>query len=146
MAVAAIVSFRLGGTDGVSVAAERWARALRACGFTVVTVAGEGPVDRCVEGLAIEAPEPPSLPRGGGGAPRTPGSAAPPRPGLAAGAVRACPGAATGRSRLAPRHDQPDDRARVRPAGPAGHDDLQRLRRRRAHRRSSAGTSGTRHR
>ncbi len=59
MATAALVSFRLGGTDGVSVAAERWAAALRRCGFATVTVAGEGPVDRCVPGLAIDAPLPP---------------------------------------------------------------------------------------
>lgn len=56
---AAIVSFRLRMTDGVSVVAAGWERALRRIGFDVVTVAGEGPVDRLVPGLAIDAPEPP---------------------------------------------------------------------------------------
>jgi glycosyltransferase involved in cell wall biosynthesis len=56
---AAIVSFRLGLSDGVSVVASTWADALRAFGFTVQTVAGEGPVDVLVEGLAIGAPAAP---------------------------------------------------------------------------------------
>jgi glycosyltransferase involved in cell wall biosynthesis len=56
----AIASFRLGLTDGVSVVASTWAGALRSLGFDVVTVAGEGPVDRLVPGLAIGATEPPS--------------------------------------------------------------------------------------
>lgn len=55
----AIVSFRLGLSDGVSVVAATWARALTDLGFTVVTVAGEGPVDRQVAGLEIEADHPP---------------------------------------------------------------------------------------
>ncbi len=55
MPVCAIVSFRLGGTDGVSVVAASWAEAIAAMGFEVVTVAGEGPVDRCVPRLAIGA-------------------------------------------------------------------------------------------
>ncbi len=59
MARAAIVSFRLGGHDGVSVEAEKWSAALQALGFEVTTVAGEGPVDHLVPGLAIGAPEPP---------------------------------------------------------------------------------------
>jgi glycosyltransferase involved in cell wall biosynthesis len=50
-----IVSFRLGGSDGVSVVAAAWARAIASFGFDVTTVAGEGPVDRVVEGLAIGA-------------------------------------------------------------------------------------------
>lgn len=53
------VSFRLGGHDGVSVVAEQWMRAVRDLGFEVVTVAGEGPVDRLVPGLGIDAREPP---------------------------------------------------------------------------------------
>ena len=57
---AAIVSFRLGGTDGVAVEATKWAGALRTLGFDVRTVAGEGPVDTVVPGLAITAPQPPS--------------------------------------------------------------------------------------
>ena len=55
MPTAAIVSFRLGLSDGVSVVAATWADALRSFGFTVHTVAGEGPVDRIVDGLAIGA-------------------------------------------------------------------------------------------
>ena len=55
MPVCAFVSFRLGGTDGVSVVATSWARAVTAFGFDVITVAGEGPVDRRVPNLAIGA-------------------------------------------------------------------------------------------
>ncbi|MEY2453502.1 MAG: mannosylglucosylglycerate synthase, partial [Acidimicrobiaceae bacterium] len=51
----AIVSFRLGLSDGVSIVAASWAQALNGLGFDVVTVAGEGPVDRCVPGLALHA-------------------------------------------------------------------------------------------
>ncbi len=60
----AIVSFRLGVADGVSVVAATWERALRDLGFTVRTVAGEGPVDVIVPGLAldaVDAPEPAAL-------------------------------------------------------------------------------------
>ncbi len=46
MTTCAIVSFRLGLTDGVSIVADSWAEALDRLGFDVVTVAGEGPVDR----------------------------------------------------------------------------------------------------
>ncbi|MDH3705332.1 MAG: glycosyltransferase family 4 protein [Acidimicrobiia bacterium] len=56
----AIVSFRLGMADGVSVVAASWQRALQELGFDVVTVAGEGPVDRRVRGLAIDDHEPPN--------------------------------------------------------------------------------------
>ena len=59
MATVAIVSFRLGTADGVSVVAGRWAQILQALGHRVVTVAGEGPVDRTVAGLEIGATEPP---------------------------------------------------------------------------------------
>lgn len=58
--LAAIVSFRLGGSDGVSVEATKWAGALETRGFDVRTVAGEGPVDRLIPGLAITATEPPA--------------------------------------------------------------------------------------
>jgi len=58
---AAIVSFRLGRADGVSVVAERWRMALTGFGFEVVTVAGDGPVDRVVPGLAIPAVDAPSV-------------------------------------------------------------------------------------
>lgn len=59
MPLATILSFRLGGHDGVSVESAKWTRALDALGFSVRTVAGEGPVDRLVGGLAIGAPSPP---------------------------------------------------------------------------------------
>ncbi|MCB1005086.1 MAG: glycosyltransferase family 4 protein, partial [Acidimicrobiales bacterium] len=57
----AIVSFRLGLADGVSVIAESWGRSLAALGFDVVTVAGAGPVDRLVPGLAWGASAPPEV-------------------------------------------------------------------------------------
>jgi glycosyltransferase involved in cell wall biosynthesis len=60
IATIAIVSFRLGGTDGVSAESAKWATAFSALGHDVVTVAGEGSADRSVEGLATDAPEPPS--------------------------------------------------------------------------------------
>ncbi len=59
MPTCAIVSFRLGGTDGVSIVAESWARSLGALGFDLRTVAGEGEADVVLPGLAIEAPAPP---------------------------------------------------------------------------------------
>ncbi len=59
MPTCAIVSFRLGLTDGVSIVAATWADALASFGFDVVTVAGEGPVDRTVAGLAIGAADGP---------------------------------------------------------------------------------------
>ena len=60
MPTCAFVSFRLGLTDGVSIVADGWARALQSFGFDVVTVAGEGPVDRRLPGLAIGATSPPA--------------------------------------------------------------------------------------
>ena len=50
-----IVSYRLGGQDGVSVEAAKWAWAFRRLGFDVTTVAGGGDADRLVPGLAIDA-------------------------------------------------------------------------------------------
>ena len=58
----ALLSFRLGRADGVSVVAGHWSDSLRRLGFDVVTVAGDGPVDRLLPGLAIEAPAPPAAP------------------------------------------------------------------------------------
>ena len=55
----AIVSFRLGTPDGVSVVAASWQAALDQLGFDVVTVAGEGPVDRRIRGLALDDDHPP---------------------------------------------------------------------------------------
>jgi glycosyltransferase involved in cell wall biosynthesis len=51
--VAALVSFRLGGPDGVSIEAAKWQWALGQLGFLVRTVAGEGPVDCRIPGLAV---------------------------------------------------------------------------------------------
>jgi mannosylglucosylglycerate synthase len=50
-----MVSFRLGGTDGVSIEAAKWKDALTSLGYEVTTVAGEGPVDHLVTGLGIRA-------------------------------------------------------------------------------------------
>ncbi len=58
---ACLLSFRLGGTDGVSVEAAKWQAALGKLGFGTVTVAGEGSADRLVPGLAMGATEPPVL-------------------------------------------------------------------------------------
>ena len=57
---AALLSFRLGGSDGVAVEAAKWRWALDALGFTTITVAGGGPVDVTLPGLAIGAHEPPT--------------------------------------------------------------------------------------
>ena len=57
---ASIISFRLGGTDGVSIEAAKWAGALEHLGFSVTTVAGAGPVDILVPGLAMHAAEAPA--------------------------------------------------------------------------------------
>jgi mannosylglucosylglycerate synthase len=56
--VAALVSFRLGGPDGVSVQAATWGQALRELGFSLRRVAGEltdgpGPGDVVVPGLGV---------------------------------------------------------------------------------------------
>jgi hypothetical protein len=58
---AGILSFRLGGADGVSVAADGLAASLRALGFETATIAGEGGVDRLVPGLARSAGAGPDL-------------------------------------------------------------------------------------
>ncbi len=55
------VSFRLGGSDGVAVAARAWIRAFERLGWRTRTVAGSGPVDHRVRGLelgATAAPDP----------------------------------------------------------------------------------------
>jgi glycosyltransferase involved in cell wall biosynthesis len=56
-----LVSFRLGGTDGVSIEAQKWTLALRSLGHEVLLVAGSGKADVIVEGLAIDAVAPPSF-------------------------------------------------------------------------------------
>ena len=55
MRTVALVSFRLGGPDGVSVEAAKWGWALSQLGYTVRTVAGTGSADHLVPGLAIGA-------------------------------------------------------------------------------------------
>jgi hypothetical protein len=60
IATVALLSFRLGGTDGVAIEAAKWQRALGDLGFTTYTVAGAGVVDITVPGLAIGATEPPT--------------------------------------------------------------------------------------
>jgi mannosylglucosylglycerate synthase len=57
---AAIVSFRLGGSDGVSVEAKKWSGALGKLGWSVIEVAGDGPVDVLLPGLAMDAVDAPS--------------------------------------------------------------------------------------
>lgn len=54
MPTAALVSFRFGGADGVSVEAATWAWALGRLGFEVRTVAGSGGADHLVTGLGID--------------------------------------------------------------------------------------------
>jgi mannosylglucosylglycerate synthase len=57
---AAIVSFRLGGADGISIAAGNLARCLEALGCSVTTIAGEGRPDQLIPGLTPANPNPPS--------------------------------------------------------------------------------------
>ena len=49
--MAVSLSYRLGGSDGVSIEAEKWQWAIRMLGFEVRTVAGSGPVDVALPGL-----------------------------------------------------------------------------------------------
>ncbi|HET9730379.1 MAG TPA: hypothetical protein VFR41_13190, partial [Acidimicrobiia bacterium] len=63
---AATVSFRLGGDDGVSVEARKWARALADLGFEMRRIAGAiedsgQPDDVVIPGLAIASSEPVDL-------------------------------------------------------------------------------------
>jgi mannosylglucosylglycerate synthase len=60
MARVTVVSFRLGGTDGVSIEAKKWIDAFRALDHEVSTLAGEGPVDVVLPGLEIDAATPPT--------------------------------------------------------------------------------------
>ncbi|MEX2292411.1 MAG: glycosyltransferase [Acidimicrobiales bacterium] len=59
MPAVAFISFRLGRHDGVSVVAETWRSIFQGLGWSATTVAGDGPVDHLVPGLAMHAPEPP---------------------------------------------------------------------------------------
>jgi len=56
----ALVSFRLGGSDGVSIESDKWTAALQSMGHEVLHVAGEGDVDILIPGLAISAPAAPA--------------------------------------------------------------------------------------
>jgi len=58
MPTCAFLSFRFGPTDGVSVVARTWMDAFESFGFEVTTIAGDGPVDHLVPGLAIDAAAP----------------------------------------------------------------------------------------
>jgi glycosyltransferase involved in cell wall biosynthesis len=55
MARLTVVSFRLGGTDGVSIEAEKWINAFRSLGHDVRTLAGDGEADMIMPELAIRA-------------------------------------------------------------------------------------------
>jgi glycosyltransferase involved in cell wall biosynthesis len=55
MPTATVVSYRLGGPDGVSMEAAKWVRALQQLGFGVRTVAGEGQADLLLPGLGMDA-------------------------------------------------------------------------------------------
>jgi mannosylglucosylglycerate synthase len=61
MARLTVVSFRLGGTDGVSIEAEKWIHAFRRLGHDVTTLAGDGAADVVMAELAIGATRVPRL-------------------------------------------------------------------------------------
>lgn len=58
MTTVAVLSFRLGVADGVSVAAAQWVAALRGMGCRVQTIAGAGRADRLMPGLALDSDRP----------------------------------------------------------------------------------------
>ena len=53
MASLALVSYRLGGGDGVSIESAKWKGALESLGHEVTTFAGEGAPDHLIAGLAL---------------------------------------------------------------------------------------------
>ncbi len=55
MALIVVVSFRLGGTDGVAIESAKWTAALATLGHRVRTVAGEGEADVLIPSLSINA-------------------------------------------------------------------------------------------
>jgi mannosylglucosylglycerate synthase len=55
MSQIAVVSYRLGMADGVSVESAKWTWAMRSLGHTVRTVAGEGTADVLLDGLRLDA-------------------------------------------------------------------------------------------
>ncbi|MGB8196742.1 MAG: glycosyltransferase family 4 protein [Acidimicrobiales bacterium] len=60
MARIVLVSFRLGGTDGVAIESAKWEAALTKLGHRVRTVAGAGDADVIIPSLAIDATTPAS--------------------------------------------------------------------------------------
>ena len=62
MARITLVSFRLGGTDGVAIESAKWLAALTTLGHHVRTVAGEGDADVVLPSLAIDATTSTSVP------------------------------------------------------------------------------------
>ena len=54
MASLALVSYRLGGGDGVAIESAKWIGALESLGHHVTTLAGEGRADHLVDGLALD--------------------------------------------------------------------------------------------
>jgi len=60
MPACAIISFRLGQSDGVSVVARLWQQILNNLGFETYTIAGEGNADLILPGLARHATNPPT--------------------------------------------------------------------------------------
>jgi glycosyltransferase involved in cell wall biosynthesis len=50
-----LISFRLGGTDGVAIESAKWIAALSSLGHNVRTVAGDGAADVIIPSLAIDA-------------------------------------------------------------------------------------------
>jgi glycosyltransferase involved in cell wall biosynthesis len=56
-----LISFRLGGTDGVAIESAKWAAALTSLGHSVRTIAGEGVADDIIPALAINATTPTSI-------------------------------------------------------------------------------------
>jgi glycosyltransferase involved in cell wall biosynthesis len=62
MAQITLVSFRLGGTDGVAIESAKWIAALTTLGHRVRTVAGEGVADVVIPSLAIGATTMTSIP------------------------------------------------------------------------------------
>src|ERR1700731_632362 len=61
MSRVAVVSFRLGGTDGVAIEAAKWTWALGQLGHEVISIAGAGTADLIVPGLAIGATRAPKV-------------------------------------------------------------------------------------
>ena len=50
----AVISYRLGAVDGVSIEAAKWCWALKQLGYELTTIAGEGEADHIIEGLGLQ--------------------------------------------------------------------------------------------